>query len=107
MDLEQWKAECGARVPASQACNLMAGQSFYLDALEDETERRQAKEFVRSLGGHVRVLCGSTYDLGSQFPVHACDVPLMLCGSAACVCVHSQIKDALSYTQHAFTSVLW
>ena len=50
MDLEQWKAECGARVPASQACNLMAGQSFYLDALEDETERRQAKEFVRSHG---------------------------------------------------------
>ena len=50
VDLDTWKTECGANVPASQACNLLAGKSFYLDALIDEQEKRQAKEFVPQLG---------------------------------------------------------
>jgi hypothetical protein len=53
IDLDEWKSQCGTDVPASQVCNVLSGYSFFLDALEDERERRLAKEIIRSLGGQV------------------------------------------------------
>jgi hypothetical protein len=56
VDLAEWKSQCGADMPASQYCNVLSGYSFFLDALEDDRERRLAKEIIRSLGGQV-LLC--------------------------------------------------
>jgi hypothetical protein len=54
VDLDAWKEQCGSSLPTSQACCVLAGFSFFLDALNDDKERRLAKEYIRSLGGQVR-----------------------------------------------------
>lgn len=53
VDLEEWRAQFGDEVPVSQARNVFAGHFFFL-ALDDDQERRLAKEIIRSLGGQVR-----------------------------------------------------
>jgi hypothetical protein len=54
VDLDACKEQCGSSLPTSQACCVLAGFSFFLDALNDDKERRLAKEYIRSLGGQVR-----------------------------------------------------
>lgn len=54
VDIESWKAQYSGEDCKSQVSMVMSGCKICLDALEDQDERQQAKEYVRTLGGQVR-----------------------------------------------------
>jgi hypothetical protein len=53
VDTEQWKGQTGATQGMSQASTVMAECRLCLDALENESDRRLAREYIRTLGGQV------------------------------------------------------
>ena len=53
VNTDQWKGQSGATQGTNQAGSVMAGCKLCLDALEDEAERKQAREYIRTLGGQV------------------------------------------------------
>jgi hypothetical protein len=67
--VENWCGNGGATQRMSQAASVMAGCKLCLDALEDEAERRQAREYIRTLGGqvHLHAECPRGLDKGRCF----------------------------------------
>ena len=53
VNTDQWNGQSGATQGANQAGSVMSGCKLCLDALEDEAERKQAREYIRTLGGQV------------------------------------------------------
>lgn len=64
VQLSEWRTQYSAGVASTQLQPLFESCYFCLDALTDPDARRQAKEYVRILGGQVCLTPHLLYFLG-------------------------------------------